>query len=295
MCWRRWYWHAGPRPMTRAAARWRSMSRRSSTPSASLERCGTVMRELLEDGVYKRHLEARGRLQTVLIGYSDSNQESGIVASRFAAYRAQRNLTEALRQASKQHVLFYSRGGSMPRGGGRIDALLRAAPAESVNGVLRFTEQGESISQNYGLRPNAMRTLERAFSTLALATLAVQAWGRGAREHGAGRMRRSGGRPQRPGVAQPGLRAAAVRRFLSRRDADRRDRAHADRRSAQSSGARRAASMRCGRRRGCSPGRSRATCCPVGTAPAPGWNSHVPSAASSSCAAAIRAGRFSAI
>ena len=71
-------------------------------------------------------------------------------------------------------MLFYSRGGSIPRGGGRIDALLRAAPAESVSGVLRFTEQGESIAQNFGLRANAMRTLERAFNTLALATLAVR-------------------------------------------------------------------------------------------------------------------------
>jgi phosphoenolpyruvate carboxylase len=139
----------------------------------TLERCGAVIGELLEDGVYKRHLDSRGRLQTVLIGFSDSNQESGIVASRLAAYRAQRHLTDALRQASKQHVLFYSRGGSIARGGGRIDALLRAAPAESINGMLHFTEQGESISQNYGLRPNAMRTLERAFSTLALATLAA--------------------------------------------------------------------------------------------------------------------------
>jgi phosphoenolpyruvate carboxylase len=140
----------------------------------SLERCGGIMRELLLDGVYKRHLEARGRLQTVLVGYSGSSQESGLVASRFAAYRAQRHLTEALRQDHKEHVLFYSRGGSVPRGGGRIDAMLRAAPAESVSGVLRFTEQGEGISQNYGLRPNAMRSLERALSTLALATLAVK-------------------------------------------------------------------------------------------------------------------------
>jgi len=135
---------------------------------------GDVMRQLLEDGVYKRHLEARSRLQTVLVGYSESSQQSGIVASRFATYRAQRSLTEALRQAQKEHVLFYSRGGSVSRGGGRIDAVLRASPAESVSGVLRFTEQGESISQNYGLRPNAMRTLERAFSTLALATLTVK-------------------------------------------------------------------------------------------------------------------------
>ncbi len=141
---------------------------------SSLEGCGTVVRELLLDGVYKRHLEARGKPQTVLIGFSDSNKQSGIVASRFAAYRAQRSLTEALRQTKKQHILFYSRGGSAPRGGGRIDSLLRGAPAESVNGVLRFTEQGESISQNYGLLSNAMRTLERAFSTLAQATLAVK-------------------------------------------------------------------------------------------------------------------------
>ncbi len=139
----------------------------------TLEGCGAIMRELLEDGVYRRHLEARGRLQTVLIGHSDSSQQSGMVASRLAAYRAQRHLTEALRQAHKEHVLFYSRGGSIPRGGGRIDSALRAAPAETVSGVLRFTEQGEHIGQNYGLLPNAMRTLERALSTLARATLAV--------------------------------------------------------------------------------------------------------------------------
>jgi phosphoenolpyruvate carboxylase len=140
---------------------------------ATLEGCGQVMRELLADEVYRRHLAARGRLQTVLIGYSESNLESGIVASRLAAYQAQRYLTAALDRAEERHVIFYSRGGSIPRGGGRIDELLRAAPAESVSGVLRFTEQGESVAQNFGLRANAMRTLERAFNTLALATLAV--------------------------------------------------------------------------------------------------------------------------
>jgi phosphoenolpyruvate carboxylase len=140
----------------------------------TLEHCGAVMRELLAEGVYQRHLAARGRPQTVLVGYSESNQESGIAASRFAVYRAQCHLASALRAAHQERVLFYSRGGSIPRGGDRIDALLRAAPAECANGVLRFTEQGESISQNYGLRPNAIRSLERAFSALALATLAVK-------------------------------------------------------------------------------------------------------------------------
>ncbi len=141
---------------------------------ATLDGCADVMRELLQDNAYRRHLEARGRVQTVVIGYSDSNRDSGPVAARFAAHQAQRNLTTTLRKAGEEHVLFYGRGGSVPRGGGRIDALLRAAPSESVSGTLRFTEQGEGMSQNYGLRPNAMRSLERAFSTLARATLAVR-------------------------------------------------------------------------------------------------------------------------
>ena len=262
--------------------------------SSTLERCGAIMRELLEDGVYKRHLEARGRLQTVLIGYSDSNQESGMVASRFAAYRAQRHLTDALRQAHKEHVLFYSRGGSIPRGGGRIDALLRAAPAESVSGVLRFTEQGESISQNYGLRPNAMRTARAGLQHAGAGDAGGQARRRGARERRAGRVRRPGRGPQRPGVAQPGLRAAAVPRLLPRRHADRRHRAHADRRQSACSAASAAVSTPCGRRCGYSPGRSRATCCRPGMGPAPAWNSPRASAASNCCGAATGAGRSSA-
>lgn len=140
----------------------------------TLENCAEALRQLLGDHVYRRHLEARGRLQTVLIGYSSSNLESGIMASRLGAYRAQRGLTRALRGARESHVLFYSRGGSIERGGGPVDALLRAAPAESVSGVLRYTEQGENISQSYGLRPNAMRTFEKAFNTLSQATLAVR-------------------------------------------------------------------------------------------------------------------------
>ncbi len=141
---------------------------------ATLEGCGEVMRQLLAEPVYVRHLAARARMQTVLIGYSDSNRDSGMVASRLAAYQAQRTLAAALDRAQDRHLLFHSRGGSIPRGGGRIDALLRAAPAESVSGVLRFTEQGEGIAQNFGLRANAMRTLERAFHALALATRAVR-------------------------------------------------------------------------------------------------------------------------
>jgi phosphoenolpyruvate carboxylase len=85
-----------------------------------------------------------------------------------AAYRAQAELSAALAAANERHVIFHARGGSIARGGSRIDALVRTAPAGTVNGVLRLTEQGEVINQSYGLRPIAMRTLERGFNALAI-------------------------------------------------------------------------------------------------------------------------------
>jgi phosphoenolpyruvate carboxylase len=132
----------------------------------TLEDCGDVMRTLLGDPLYQRHLEARGRTQCAVIGYSDSNKEGGICAARHAIYRAQAELSAALAAANERHVLFHARGGSIARGGGRVDSLVRTAPAGTVNGVLRLTEQGEVINQGYGLRPIAMRTLERAFHAL---------------------------------------------------------------------------------------------------------------------------------
>jgi phosphoenolpyruvate carboxylase len=134
----------------------------------ALEHCGDVMKTLLGDPLYRRHLDARGRTQCALIGYSDANKEGGICAARFAAYRAQADLSTALAAANERHVIFHARGGSIARGGSRIDSLVRTAPAGTVNGVLRLTEQGEVINQSYGLKPIAMRTLERAFNALAL-------------------------------------------------------------------------------------------------------------------------------
>jgi len=140
----------------------------------TLERCGETMRELLADPFYRRHLEARGRRQAVLIGYSDSNEEDGPCASRFATHQAQRTLAHALAGHGESFVIFHARGGSVARGGGRVDALVRAAPVEAMNGVLRFTEQGEAIGQSYGLRPIAMRTLERSFNALSTSMSAAR-------------------------------------------------------------------------------------------------------------------------
>ena len=140
----------------------------------SLRSCGATMRELLADPLYRRHLEARGRRQCVLLGYSDSNKDAGTCASRFLIHQAQGELAAVLAAAGEQPVLFHARGGSAARGGGRIESIVRAAPPGAVNGVLRIREQGATVKQGYGLRPIAMRTLERAFNALALATAATR-------------------------------------------------------------------------------------------------------------------------
>ena len=139
----------------------------------SLLACGATMQELLADPLYRRHLEARGRRQCVLLGYSDSNKDAGACASRFLIHQAQGELTAVLGAAGEQPVLFHARGGSAARGGGRIESIIKAAPPGAINGVLRIREQGSTIKQGYGLRPIAMRTLERAFNALSLATAAT--------------------------------------------------------------------------------------------------------------------------
>ncbi len=134
----------------------------------TLERSAALMRALLADATYERHLASRGGRQGVVLGHADISKEGGICNMRYAIYRAQAALSEALKGVVAHPVIVHARGGSIALGGGRIDALVRAAPAGTSNPLLRITEQGEVVNQSYGLRPIAMRTLERAFSALAL-------------------------------------------------------------------------------------------------------------------------------
>ena len=137
---------------------------------ASLETAGSVLRRLHDEPAYRQHLAARGNRQLVVIGYSDPNKEGGIAASRWALQVAQIQLLDAAREAGITMTIFHGRGGTPPRGGGRTEDLVQAVPNGAIRGVLRLTEQGEVVNQSYGLRPIAMRTLERTFAAVALAT-----------------------------------------------------------------------------------------------------------------------------
>jgi phosphoenolpyruvate carboxylase len=136
----------------------------------SLETAGEVLRALHADPAYQRHLSSRANRQMVVIGYSDSNKQGGIAASRWALQVAQVQLLDAAHAAGISVSIFHGRGGTPARGGGRTEHLVESVPSGAIRGVLRLTEQGEVVNQNYGLRPIAMRTLERTFAAVALAT-----------------------------------------------------------------------------------------------------------------------------
>ncbi|MGH8249320.1 MAG: phosphoenolpyruvate carboxylase [Steroidobacteraceae bacterium] len=133
-----------------------------------LEDAGAVLNSLLAEPCYQRHLAARGGSQTVLIGYAESNKSAGIAASRHAVYRAQAELMKAAAAAGVDLTLFYGRGGLASRGGGPIDKLVENAPAGATRGRLRATEQGEGISNSYGLRRIALRSFEKAVCAVLL-------------------------------------------------------------------------------------------------------------------------------
>jgi len=128
---------------------------------ADLVAAPDIMRSLFEDPVYRIQLRARGDRQEVMLGYSDSAKDAGVLPAAWALYRAQEALAEVAREAGVELTLFHGRGGTVGRGGGSpVFRALQALPPQTVAGSIKTTEQGEVISQKFGLSPLASRSLE---------------------------------------------------------------------------------------------------------------------------------------
>ena len=138
---------------------------------ADLRAAPRTVAALLADPVYRAHLSARDNRQTIMLGYSDSAKDGGILAARWALQRAQVDLLEVARRAGVDAVFFHGRGGSVSRGGGKTSRAVMAAPRGAVNAHLRVTEQGEVIHQKYGLRALALRNFEQTVGAVITATL----------------------------------------------------------------------------------------------------------------------------
>ncbi len=135
-----------------------------------LRRGPEILTALLSNDLYRQHVQYRGGRQIVMIGYSDSNKDSGFAAARWALHKAQIELAHTVEAEGFDPQLFHGRGGTTSRGGGRTHAAVMGSPPGTVRGRLRVTEQGEIINEKYGLRGIALRTLEQAASAVALAT-----------------------------------------------------------------------------------------------------------------------------
>ncbi|MFN0049773.1 MAG: phosphoenolpyruvate carboxylase [Cytophagales bacterium] len=106
-------------------------------------------------------------VQQVMIGYSDSNKDGGILASVWNLFEAQQNLSQIGREFGVKVRFFHGKGGSISRGAGPTHWFIRTLPHSSINGDLRLTEQGETIAQKYSNPMNATLNIEQLSSGTA--------------------------------------------------------------------------------------------------------------------------------
>ncbi len=129
-----------------------------------------VMNVLFNNKAYAQHIKLRNGIQKIMIGYSDSNKDGGIVTSNYELYKAQINLKNLCDKKSIELILFHGRGGSISRGGGPVNQSILAQPSGTIDGKIKITEQGEMISSKYLIPEIAQESLELMASAVLITT-----------------------------------------------------------------------------------------------------------------------------
>ena len=125
-----------------------------------LRNAPAVCRELWSRPDYRKLLASWGDWQEIMLGYSDSNKDGGMLTSTWEIFRAHRNLHVVAREAGIKLRIFHGRGGTVGRGGGPTHRAIFAQPFDSFDGQLRITEQGEVLNFKYADEVLAERNLE---------------------------------------------------------------------------------------------------------------------------------------
>jgi len=125
-----------------------------------LRQAPAVCRELWSRPDYRKLMATWDNWQEVMLGYSDSNKDGGMLTSTWEIFRAHRDLHVVAREAGVKLRLFHGRGGTVGRGGGPTHRAIFAQPMDSFDGQLRITEQGEVLNFKYSDEVLAERNLE---------------------------------------------------------------------------------------------------------------------------------------
>ena len=136
-----------------------------------LEHIDSVLDSLLRNEVYRQLLGRTGGRQEVMLGYSDSCKDGGIMSAAWGLYRAQQKVVRITAQHGMQCRIFHGRGGTITRGGGPTHDAIMAQPPHTLFGEIKFTEQGEVLSHKYGNAETANYELAMGITGLMKASM----------------------------------------------------------------------------------------------------------------------------
>ena len=138
-----------------------------------LDRIEEVLGSLLSQDLYRELVLASGGRQEVMLGYSDSCKDGGIMASAWGLYRAQQQIVRLTDTHGFQCRIFHGRGGTVGRGGGPTHQAILAQPPDTVRGQIKFTEQGEVLFYRYNNMETAVYELTMGVTGLMKASLSL--------------------------------------------------------------------------------------------------------------------------
>jgi len=137
----------------------------------ALQNCHEIMSELFEIPLYRSYVKARGDVQEIMLGYSDSSKDGGYLAANWHLYLAQQNLFDVSEKYGVKIKLFHGKGGTIDRGGGESHRAILGQPFSAVGGRIKMTEQGEVVSQKYATPMVAKRNMEQLITAVVWTNL----------------------------------------------------------------------------------------------------------------------------
>ncbi|MFL5730118.1 MAG: phosphoenolpyruvate carboxylase [Cytophagaceae bacterium] len=125
-----------------------------------LRRAGEVMRSLYRNEIYRKHVEQRNNVQTIMLGFSDGTKDGGYLMANWSIYKAKEELTAVSREHGIEVIFFDGRGGPPARGGGKTHQFYASHGNNIANKEIQLTIQGQTISSNFGTIDSASYNME---------------------------------------------------------------------------------------------------------------------------------------